>query len=106
VTVDENFTTQPVAASWGVDPEFVDLRGLEARFGIRRSAAYGLINDGSIKSICLRRRGLIKGKRLVEVASVREFLKSQPTDVDPRLSANCKAAQKVSAEVKREREAK
>ena len=71
------FTTQPVAASWGVDPEFVDLRGLEARFGIKRSLAYLLIADGAIKSVSLRRRGALKGKRLCDVASVRALLNSR-----------------------------
>jgi hypothetical protein len=97
---ERTFTTQPVAASWGVDPEFVDLRGLEARFAIRRSSAYTLISEGAIRSIVLRRRGQIKGRRLVDVASVRIFLASQPSDVDPQMSANCRAAQKASAEAK------
>ena len=70
------FTSQPIAASWGVDPEFVDLPGLQARFGIRRSLAYLLIADGAIKSVSLRRCGALKGKRLIDVASVRSFLKS------------------------------
>jgi hypothetical protein len=99
------FTTQPVAASWGVDPEFVDLRGLEARFGIRRSNAYTLISEGAITSVVLRRKGTIKGRRLIDVASVRKFLSIQPSDVDPALSANCRAAQKASASRKRERSA-
>lgn len=101
-----NFTTQPVAATWGVDPEFVDLRGLEARFGIRRSNAYTLIQVGAIKSVVLRRRGTIKGRRLVDVASVRTFLASLPSDVDPVMSANCRKAQKKSAEAKLEKETK
>jgi hypothetical protein len=74
------FTTQPVAASWGVDPEFVDLPGLQSRFGIKRSLAYLLIADGAIKSVSLRRRGTLKGKRLVCVESVRIFLKSRMRD--------------------------
>jgi hypothetical protein len=74
------FTSQPIAASWGVDPEFVDLPGLQARFGIRRSLAYLLIADGAIKSVSLRRRGALKGKRLIDVASVRSFLKSRICD--------------------------
>jgi hypothetical protein len=72
-----NFTTQPVAATWGADPEFVDLVGLRERFGIRRSLAYLLIEDGAIKSVSLRRKGALKGKRLVSVASVRKFLNSR-----------------------------
>jgi Helix-turn-helix domain len=96
------FTTAPVKTSTGLDAEFCDLHGLEARYGIRRSTAYNLIADGSIRSVCLRRRGQIKGKRLVDCASVREFLATQPTDIDPRLSENCRRAQKASASVKRE----
>jgi hypothetical protein len=74
------FTTQPVAASWGVDPEFVDLPTLQARFGIKRSLAYLLIQDRVIKSVSLRRRGALKGKRLVCVQSVRSFLESRMRD--------------------------
>jgi len=66
-----------VAASWGVDPEFIDLPGLQSRFGIKRSLAYLLIADGAIKSVSLRRRGALKGKRLIDVASVRDFLNSR-----------------------------
>jgi hypothetical protein len=70
-------TTAPVAASSGVDPEFVDIPGLQSRFGIKRSLAYLLIADGAIKSVSLRRRGALKGKRLIDVASVRDFLNSR-----------------------------
>ena len=92
------FTTQPVAASWGVDPEFVDLPGLEKKFGVKRSLAYVLISEGLIRSVVLRRRGTIKGKRLVDCASVRAFLASQPTDIDPQLAANCRKALHVRRE--------
>jgi hypothetical protein len=71
------FTTAPVAASWGADAEFVDFRGLQSLFGIKRSLAYLLIADGAIKSVSLRRRGALKGKRLIDVASVRDFLNSR-----------------------------
>ncbi len=89
------FTTQPVAASWGVDPEFVDLPGVEKKFGIKRSLAYVLISEGAIRSVVLRRRGTIKGKRLVDCASVRAFLASQPADIDPELAANCRRALQI-----------
>jgi hypothetical protein len=92
------FTTAPVAASWGVDPEFVDFPGLEKKFGVKRSLAYVLISEGAIRSVVLRRRGTIKGKRLVDCASVRAFLASQPTDVDPQLAANCRKANRVMRE--------
>ena len=73
-------TIAPVAVACGADAEFVDLPGLQARFGIRRSLAYLLIEDGAIKSVSLRRRGALKGKRLIDVESVRKFLKSRMGD--------------------------
>lgn len=59
------------------DPEFLDARGVEARFSIRRSLLYELHNDGHIKSVSLRRRGQCRGKRLFCVDSIRSFLRSQ-----------------------------
>jgi len=69
-------TTAPVEASpsSSVDPEFVDVAGLRERFGIKRSLAYLLIDDGAIESVSVRRRDALKGKRLFNVQSVRAFL--------------------------------
>jgi hypothetical protein len=67
-------------------PEFVDLSGLKSGFGIGRTLAYELLRDGRIKSVNLRRDGCTRGKRLVEVESVRQFLASFDGDIDPRLS--------------------
>jgi hypothetical protein len=60
-----------------IDAEFVDCRGLEAGWGIKRSLAYQLLADGAIKGVSLRRRGQLRGKRLFSVDSVREFLREQ-----------------------------
>jgi hypothetical protein len=60
-----------------IDPEFVDCKGLEAGWGIKRSLAYQLLNDGKIKSVSLRRRGQSRGKRLFSVDSIRAFLREQ-----------------------------
>jgi hypothetical protein len=60
-----------------IDPEFVDCKGLEAGWGIKRSLAYQLLNDGKIHGVSLRRRGTIRGKRLFSVDSVRSFLRKQ-----------------------------
>jgi hypothetical protein len=74
-------TTVPVHATpayvAGQDPEFLDARGVEARFSIRRSLLYELHNGGHIKSVSLRRKGHLRGKRLFDVRSVREFLREQ-----------------------------
>lgn len=74
-------TTDPLseaaARASHVDPEFVDCKGLEAGWGIKRSLAYQLLNDGKIKGVSLRRRNRIRGKRLFSVDSVRAFLRKQ-----------------------------
>jgi hypothetical protein len=59
------------------DPEFVDCKGLESGWGIKRSLAYALLSDGAIRGVSLRRRGQLRGKRLFDVASVRDFLRKQ-----------------------------
>jgi hypothetical protein len=74
-------TTAPVSATpaevAGQDPEFLDARGVEARFSIRRSLLYELHNGGHIKSVSLRRQGQSRGKRLFAVDSLRKFLASR-----------------------------
>jgi hypothetical protein len=74
-------TTGPVCATpahvAGQDPEFLDARGVQSRFSIRRSLLYELHNSGHIKSVSLRRRGRSRGKRLFSVDSIRQFLREQ-----------------------------
>ncbi len=99
-------TTALVEASTALEAEWVDLPGLERKFGLRRSSAYALISEGAIRSVVLRRRGTIKGKRLVDCESVRAFLASQPTDVDPQLAANCRKALHARREKEKAEKAK
>lgn len=61
----------------GREPEFLDARGVEGRFSIRRSLLYELHNGGHVKSVSLRRRGQSRGKRLFSVDSIRQFLAKQ-----------------------------
>jgi len=68
---------EAAARASDVDPEFVDIRGLEARWGIKRSLAYQLLADGKIRGVSLRRRGQTRGKRLFSVDSIRQFLREQ-----------------------------
>ena len=70
-------TTAPIQASTASDAEFLDARGIEARFGLKRSLLYALLADGSIRGVSLRRRGQIRGKRLFDVSSVRSFIHTQ-----------------------------
>ncbi len=65
------------AALGEVAPEFGDYRVLERMFSIKRSFAYVLSDRGDIRSVCIRRPGAIKGKRLFDLASVRAFLHRQ-----------------------------
>ena len=67
-------TIAPVAVSCGADAEFCDLAGLRARFAIRRGLAYLLLRDKKIRGVTLRRKGRSRGKRLIEIQSVREYL--------------------------------
>ena len=57
--------------------EFCDLIQLRANFGINRANAYDLIADGEIESINVKRRGMERGRRLINVESVRRYLRSQ-----------------------------
>ena len=70
-------TIAPLHGASHLNPEFVDCKGLEAGWGIKRSLAYQLLADNKIKGVSLRRRGAIRGKRLFSVDSVRAFLREQ-----------------------------
>jgi len=70
-------TIAPVRGPSHPDPEFVDCKGLETGWGIKRSLAYQLLADNKIKGVSLRRRGAVRGKRLFSVDSVRAFLREQ-----------------------------
>ena len=81
--------TTPLRAS---DAEFTNFEGLKSLFGIGRSYAYQLADEGLIKSVCVRRPGKLRGKRLFVVASVREFLANQTDDVPAELSKQMREA--------------
>jgi hypothetical protein len=72
---DKILTITPVAKACGA-VEFTDTDGLRAMFGIKRSLAYQLLDTGDIRGVSLRRKGRTRGKRLFDVASVREYLQS------------------------------
>jgi hypothetical protein len=54
-------------------PEFVDSKGIRALFGLSRAHAYILAGEGKIRSVCIRRRGAIRGKTLFCCQSIRDF---------------------------------
>jgi hypothetical protein len=59
-----------------VTPEFLNHHGVTKLFGISRSFAYDLYKRGMIKSVCIRQRGALKGKRLFVADSIRTYLMS------------------------------
>jgi len=66
-----------VKASLSIEPEYTDVAGLHARFGIKRGLAYALLDEGVIEAVSLRRRGQARGKRLFSIKSVRKFIDQQ-----------------------------
>ena len=54
--------------------EFCGHKEARALFGISRSHLYRLHDVGLIRSVSLRTRGRLRGRRLFEVASIRELL--------------------------------
>ena len=55
-------------------PEFCDSKQVKALFGLSRSHAYLLAQEGAIRSVSLRRRGATRGRRLFDCQSIRDFL--------------------------------
>lgn len=49
-----------------------------ARFGISRSLLYEWMRDGTVRSFSPKRKGNIRGPRLVSVESIRAAIESQP----------------------------
>jgi len=54
--------------------EWIDERQVIRIFGITRTPLYNLRKCGAIRSLSLRTEGATYGKRLYNVASIREFL--------------------------------
>jgi hypothetical protein len=65
------------AAVKTITPEFLDYRGIRQMFGITRPLLYRLKDQGLVRSVSLRRRGCVSGKRLWCVDSVRALLRNR-----------------------------
>ena len=57
-------------------PQYTNSKGLARLTGLTRSHAYLLYSEGKIDSVCIRRPGSTRGKRLWHVPSVLRFLDS------------------------------
>jgi len=73
------FTMAPVAAAqMAVKPEFLRFPApgkIEPYTGLRRSQLYELAADGLIETISLRRRGKVRGTRLIVADSLFGYLR-------------------------------
>jgi hypothetical protein len=72
-------TIQPVKPGdfTGITPEFGRTADLQKTFGLRRGSAYNLLLDGKIRGVLLRVRGKKSGVRLWDMASVRNYIRTQ-----------------------------
>jgi hypothetical protein len=76
------FTTSPVEPGnfTVATPEFGRLADVQRQYGLKRGTAYNLLLDGKIKGVLLRVRGKKSGVRLIDMASVRDFIRTQMKD--------------------------
>lgn len=58
----------------GIYPEFMGHEEVTRVFGLKRTHLYQLKDKGVIKSVALRAKGALKGRRLFHVESIRAFL--------------------------------
>jgi hypothetical protein len=79
VTMKKNLATTPVEPGnfTGATPEFGRLADVQRLYGLKRGTCYNLLRDGKIRGCLLRVRGKKSGCRLIEMSSVRNFIRSQ-----------------------------
>jgi hypothetical protein len=58
-------------------PEFGDVKTVRRVFGLRERLTYDLLHDGCIRSAMIRLRGSARGKRLFDLNSIRDFIRSR-----------------------------
>jgi hypothetical protein len=68
---------QTQTATATAQPEFADYQTARRLYGLSRSHLYALINERKIRSVSIRKPGAIRGRRLFDCASIRNFLQSQ-----------------------------
>lgn len=61
-------------------PEWLRVPDAVRLFGISRSALYELITAGSIKSTALRKRGAVRGIRLISFDSLAAYVESSASN--------------------------
>src|SRR6266481_86439 len=66
--------------------EWSDFHGIQLLFGLRRSTAYHLSNEGLIQSVSLKENGERRGKRLFSCSSIRAYLNSKLQYKEPAVT--------------------
>jgi hypothetical protein len=64
----------PAIAEGKLDPEFAGHAKIRDLFDLSRTHLHRLSTEGRIKSVSLRERGKLRGRRLCDVQSVRDYL--------------------------------
>ncbi|MFM1561027.1 MAG: hypothetical protein ACKJSK_17080 [Roseibacillus sp.] len=79
------FTTNPVQAGDFNEAmrEFGRTPDVERCFGIKKGTLYNLFDQGKIRGVTLRPSGHIKGVRLWDMASIRNYIHSQMDESAP-----------------------
>jgi len=57
-------------------PQYADSKGVSRLTGLTRAHLYLLFSEGKIESVCIRRPGSTRGKRLWFIPSILAFLHS------------------------------
>lgn len=72
-------TTEPITSNQAGQalPEFGRVADVQRIFGIKRGILYRWINEGKVKSVCIREPGNVQGVRLIHLQSVRDYINSQ-----------------------------
>jgi hypothetical protein len=66
-----------VQSNAAIQPEWLRIKEAVRFSGLGRSTLYGFIADGTLKSVCVRKRGNIRGIRLIAVGELRRFIEAQ-----------------------------
>ncbi len=70
-------------------PRFARVDAVTQAYGFSRGYLYKLLNAGTVKSLCVRDRGNVRGIRFVSVESLEEFIANTG---EPGFSEDAKAA--------------
>jgi len=72
-------TASGITATLGNQPEFVTSKRADHIYGLCKTQLYALGAEGKIKSVCIRKSGSGRGKRLWSCDSIRNFLNANLT---------------------------